>query len=119
MKRILGVVFAALVVSVPPTAGAGPLGTQMPSNCVPHISFEGSPDLVDDYRCAGLAIEFHTAGVAFSPAPIWAGQWLFRRQVADRVVFIDEGLIVEEGTPADIFDRPQEERTRRFLSKVL
>ena len=66
------------MVSVPPTAGAGPLGTEMPSNCVPHISFDGSPDLVDDYRCAGLAIEFHTAGVAFSPAPIWAGQWLFR-----------------------------------------
>ena len=81
MKRILGVVFAALVVSVPPTAGAGPLGTQMPSNCVPHISFEGSPDLVDDYRCAGLAIEFHTAGAAFSPAPIWAGQWLFRDEL--------------------------------------
>ena len=32
---------------------------------------------VDDYRCAGIAIEFHTAGVAFSPGPIWAGQWLF------------------------------------------
>lgn len=31
----------------------------------------------------------------------------------------DEGLVVEEGTPADIFDRPQEERTRKFLSKVL
>ena len=43
----------------------------------------------------------------------------FARQVADRVVFIDEGLIVEEGTPADIFDHPREERTRRFLSKVL
>ena len=43
----------------------------------------------------------------------------FARRVADRVVFIDEGVIVEEGTPANIFDRPQEERTRRFLSKVL
>jgi polar amino acid transport system ATP-binding protein len=43
----------------------------------------------------------------------------FARQVADRVLFIDEGLILEEGPPADIFDRPQEERTRRFLSKVL
>jgi len=41
------------------------------------ICFDGSPDLVDDYRCAGLAIEYHTRGVAFSPAPIWAGQWLF------------------------------------------
>ena len=43
----------------------------------------------------------------------------FARQVADRVIFIDEGQVVEEGTPADIFDRPREERTRRFLSKVL
>ncbi|WP_157090420.1 ATP-binding cassette domain-containing protein, partial [Polaromonas jejuensis] len=43
----------------------------------------------------------------------------FARQVADRVLFIDEGLVVEEGSPADIFDRPREERTRRFLSKVL
>lgn len=67
-----------MVVSVPSSAGAGQLGTQMPSNCVAHISFDGSPDLVDDYRCAGMAIEFHTAGVAFSPGPIWAGQWLFR-----------------------------------------
>ncbi len=43
----------------------------------------------------------------------------FARQVADRVLFIDEGLVVEEGTPAAIFDNPQEDRTRRFLSKVL
>jgi polar amino acid transport system ATP-binding protein len=43
----------------------------------------------------------------------------FARQVADRVIFIDEGQIIEEGTPADIFDRPQHERTRRFLSKLL
>jgi len=43
----------------------------------------------------------------------------FARQVADRVLFLDEGLVVEEGTPAALFDRPQEDRTRRFLSKVL
>ena len=43
----------------------------------------------------------------------------FARQVADRVLFLDEGLVVEEGKPADLFDRPQEDRTRRFLSKVL
>ena len=43
----------------------------------------------------------------------------FARQVADRVLFIDEGVVVEEGTPTDLFDHPKEERTRRFLSKVL
>lgn len=43
----------------------------------------------------------------------------FARQVADRVLFLDEGLVVEEGAPADLFDRPRLDRTRRFLSKVL
>ena len=43
----------------------------------------------------------------------------FAREVADRVLFIDDGLVVEQGTPADLFDRPREERTRKFLSKVL
>jgi hypothetical protein len=66
-----------MMVTVPATAGAGQLGWQIPSNCVAHTSFDGGADLRDDFRCAGMAIEFHTAGVAFSPGPIWAGQWLF------------------------------------------
>jgi len=43
----------------------------------------------------------------------------FAREVADRVIFIDHGQIVEEGTPAEVFDSPQHERTQAFLSKVL
>ncbi|WP_175860337.1 amino acid ABC transporter ATP-binding protein [Burkholderia cepacia] len=43
----------------------------------------------------------------------------FARQVADRVIFMDGGKIVEMGTPAQIFDAPQEERTRCFLHAVL
>ena len=43
----------------------------------------------------------------------------FARRVADRVLFMDEGLIVEAGTSGEIFDTPTEERTRRFLSSVL
>ncbi len=43
----------------------------------------------------------------------------FAREVADRVVFIDEGVIVEEGSPEAIFDRPSEPRTQYFLSKIL
>ena len=43
----------------------------------------------------------------------------FARHVANRVIFMDEGRIVEEGTPEAIFDRPQHERTRLFLSRVL
>ncbi|WP_335937252.1 amino acid ABC transporter ATP-binding protein [Streptomyces sp. PTD5-9] len=43
----------------------------------------------------------------------------FAREVADTVVFMDEGRIVERGAPADVLDRPEHERTRAFLSKVL
>ncbi|MED1915364.1 amino acid ABC transporter ATP-binding protein [Bacillus thuringiensis] len=43
----------------------------------------------------------------------------FAREVADRVIFMDGGYIVEEGTPAELFDNPQHERTKAFLSKVL
>lgn len=43
----------------------------------------------------------------------------FAREVADRVFFIDEGVIAEEGTPEDIFSNPKSPRLRDFLSKVL
>lgn len=43
----------------------------------------------------------------------------FAREVADTVVFMDEGRIVEQGAPGDVLDRPTHERTRAFLSKVL
>ena len=42
----------------------------------------------------------------------------FAREVADRVVFMDEGMIIEEGTPEQIFSNPQEPRTQDFLRKV-
>lgn len=43
----------------------------------------------------------------------------FAREVANRVLFMDDGKIIEEGTPTDIFDNPQNDRTKEFLSKVL
>lgn len=43
----------------------------------------------------------------------------FAKEVGDRVVFMDEGMIVEQGTPTAIFDHPQEARTQSFLSKIL
>ena len=43
----------------------------------------------------------------------------FAREVADRVLFMDEGIIVEEGTPEEIFGSPKEKRTQDFLNKVL
>ena len=43
----------------------------------------------------------------------------FAKEVADKVVFMDEGIIIEQGTPSDIFDNPQSPRLIDFLSKVL
>jgi len=43
----------------------------------------------------------------------------FAREVADRVLFIDGGVIVEQGPPADVIGNPREERTRSFLARVL
>ena len=43
----------------------------------------------------------------------------FAREVATRVIFMDEGKIIEEGTPAQIFDAPKSDRLKNFLSKVL
>ena len=43
----------------------------------------------------------------------------FAREVGDRLLFVDEGRIVEQGEPREVFEHPQEERTKLFLSKVL
>jgi general L-amino acid transport system ATP-binding protein len=43
----------------------------------------------------------------------------FARQVADRIVFMDEGQIVETNTPQEFFDHPRHERTKLFLSQIL
>ena len=43
----------------------------------------------------------------------------FAREVANRVIFIDEGVIKEENTPEEFFNNPKDERLKDFLSKVL
>ena len=43
----------------------------------------------------------------------------FAREVGDRVIFMDGGVVVEEGNPEEIFGNPQHERTKSFLSKIL
>ena len=43
----------------------------------------------------------------------------FARNVSDRVLFIDDGMVVESGTPSELFDHPQNPRTQEFLSQVL
>ncbi|MFQ8603161.1 MAG: amino acid ABC transporter ATP-binding protein, partial [Anaerovoracaceae bacterium] len=43
----------------------------------------------------------------------------FAKEVADRVLFIDQGIVMEQGAPEELFSNPQNERTKSFLSKVL
>ena len=43
----------------------------------------------------------------------------FAREVADRFLFFDEGMVVEEGTPEHFFTNPREDRTKLFLSQIL
>lgn len=63
-------------------------------------------DLVRELAADGATILMATHEMAFA------------RDVADRVVFLDRGVIVEQGTPSEIFGAPREERTRAFLSRV-
>ena len=43
----------------------------------------------------------------------------FAREVADRIIFMADGVIQEEGRPEDVFEHPQNERTKNFLSSML
>ncbi len=43
----------------------------------------------------------------------------FAAEVADKVIFMDDGVILEEGTPSEIFNQPKNERTRQFLARIL
>ena len=43
----------------------------------------------------------------------------FAREVGTRLLFVDDGCIVEQGNPKEVFENPKEERTRAFLSKIL
>jgi polar amino acid transport system ATP-binding protein len=43
----------------------------------------------------------------------------FAREVGDRIIFMDEGVIVEQGDPATVLDHPEAERTKRFLRRSL
>ena len=43
----------------------------------------------------------------------------FAQDIADKVVFMDGGVVVEEGTPNEIFNHPKEERTKQFLSRII
>ena len=61
--------------------------------------------MMDDIMIPFIVDKFHEMG--------------FAKEVADRVIFMDNGVIVEEGTPQEIFDAPQSERLKAFLGAML
>lgn len=64
-------------------------------------------DVLDDLRRDGLTLLVVTHEIQFA------------RQSADRIFVLDDGKVIEEGTPQEVFDHPRTERTQRFLSKVM
>jgi general L-amino acid transport system ATP-binding protein len=64
-------------------------------------------DIILDLRTSGMTMLCVTHEMAFA------------RQIADRVIFIDRGQIVEQGSPAELFERPKTERLKAFLNQVL
>ena len=71
------------------------------------------PELTQDVLkiIRGLAAEHMTMVIV-------THEMLFARDVSDRIVFLDQGVIMEEGTPEQVLDHPQHERTRAFLSRL-
>ena len=68
--------------------------------------------------CTTGRIAYPEEEVAYQ-APITKDASRFAREVADRVVFMADGQIVEVGTPEHFFENPQEDRTKEFLSQIL
>jgi polar amino acid transport system ATP-binding protein len=72
------------------------------------------PELVGDV----LAVMRHLADEGMTMLVV-THEMSFAREVADRVVFMDEGAIVEQGVPEQVIGNPQHRRTRTFLARVL
>jgi polar amino acid transport system ATP-binding protein len=72
------------------------------------------PELVAEV----LAVIRELAGLGMTML-IATHEMTFARDIADRVVFLDEGVILEEGPPDQIFSRPREERTQQFLQRII
>ncbi|UVK57051.1 amino acid ABC transporter ATP-binding protein [Mesorhizobium sp. AR02] len=86
----------------------------------PHVMLFDEPTSALDPELVGEVLdvmrELRTDGMTMM---IVTHEMGFAREVADRVIYMDRGAIVEAGQPAQIFDAPSNERTRTFLSRVL
>ena len=86
----------------------------------PDVMLFDEPTSALDPEMVGEVLEvMHDLAKAGMTMVIVTHEMGFAREVASRVIFIDEGIIQEEGTPDEVFNHPQNPRTQSFLSKVL
>ena len=72
-----------------------------------HVEFNEVLDVMRELAATGMTMLVVTHEMGFA------------REVASRMMMFDEGNIVEEGTPQQIFEKPEQERTKLFLSQIL
>jgi ABC-type polar amino acid transport system ATPase subunit len=86
----------------------------------PHLMlFDEVTSALDPELVGEVLIVMRDLGQSGMTMIVVTHEMQFAREVGDRVIFMDEGRIVEQGRPADVLDRPREERTRRFLRRSL
>ena len=86
----------------------------------PHVMlFDEATSALDPELVRGVLDVMRSLAEAGMTMVVVTHEMGFARDVADRVIFMDGGSILEENTPNELFDNPQNPRTRLFLSKVL
>lgn len=86
----------------------------------PHVMLFDEPTSALDPEMVGEVLQVMKALAAEGMTMvIVTHEMSFAREVGDRVIFIDKGMIIEEGAPKNVFGDPREQRTRDFLAKVL
>lgn len=83
------------------------------------ILFDEPTSALDPELVSGILSIMRQLAREGSTMVVVTHEMAFAQDVATRVVFMDEGEVVEEGTPRDIFSHPKEERTRQFLSRFI
>jgi ABC-type polar amino acid transport system ATPase subunit len=81
--------------------------------------FDEATSALDPELIGGILEEMKKLADAGMTMIVVTHEMGFAREVADRVVFMADGQIVEVGTPAHFFENPQEDRTKLFLSQIL
>ncbi len=85
----------------------------------PHVMlFDEATSALDPELVRGVLDVMRSLAKAGMTMMVVTHEMGFARDVADRVVFMDEGVIVEQGTPSEVFDTPQSDRTKDFLGHI-